>query len=267
MNEKKNNPSPARRSFMRLLGQDRYRRLTQNFNALKRLLRPKHEPEVAYLNRLVGLGDVVFEIGANYGQYSRVLSRLVGKTGQIHAFEPALITYDLLARNVRLLRLTNVEAHRVALSDQIGNNKLHTPIKREGVFGVAVASLAPDETLPTVSETIEMDTLDHFVSTRGINKVALLRCDVEGAEFSVLQGGKKVLSDARPAILMEVHPNMLSRWGKSVEDLERLLKDLSYAFFILDNSLPIKIQHLPSNYVYNIFCLPEEKAFLLSNVS
>lgn len=255
--------SKTRRSFISLLGVDRYRRLTQSFNAMKRLFRPKHEPEVAYIGKLVNDGDVVFEIGANYGQYSRVLSSLVGKSGRIHAFEPASITYDLLVRNVRLLRLSNVVPHRVALSDKIGSTELHTPIKREGVFGVAVASLEPDQNLETVSEAIEMDTLDHFVETHNIGKIGLLRCDVEGAELSVLQGGTKTLAGSRPAILMEVHPSMLPRWGKTVRDMERILKDLSYEFFILRNNRVVKLEHLPDDHEYNVFCLPAEKANLL----
>jgi len=248
---------------MSLLGEERYRHLTQSLNALKRLLRPRHEPEVAFLGKLVNSGDIVFEIGANYGQYSRVLSRLVGKDGKIHAFEPASITYDLLVRNVRLLRLGNVEPHRVALSDQTGTTELHTPVKREGVFGVAVASLAADKNLPTVSETVQLDTLDHFVEMRDIRNIALLRCDVEGAEFSVLEGGKKTLADFRPAILMEIHPNMLSRWGKTVLDLEKFLSDLSYEFFLLKDNQPAKLEHLPDTHEYNVFCLPSNKSHLL----
>jgi FkbM family methyltransferase len=255
--------STTRRSFMSFLGEERYRRLTQSFNALKRLLRPKHEPEIAYLKKLVGPGDTVFEIGANYGQYSRVLSKLVGTSGRIHAFEPASITYNLLVRNIHLLRLANVTPHRIALSDQIGSTELHTPIKREGVFGVAVASLGKDENLPTVSETVEMDTLDHFIDTHSVKNVTLLRCDVEGAEFSVLQGGKGVLTDFRPSILMEVHPSMLSRWGKSVKGLEKFFGDLSYEFFMLKDNNVTRLDDLPDDHDYNIFCLPSERNNLL----
>jgi tRNA A58 N-methylase Trm61 len=106
---------------MSFLGEERYRQLTQSFNVLKCLLRPKHEPEIAYRKKLVVPGDTVFEIGANYGQYSRVLSKLVGTSGCIHAFEPASITCNLLVRKIHLLRFANVTPHRIAPCDQSGS--------------------------------------------------------------------------------------------------------------------------------------------------
>lgn len=256
--------SRTRRLLSKLIGQQRYREITQGLNSFKRLLRPKHEPEAAYLEKLVNPGDIAFEIGANYGQYSRVLSRLVGKAGQVHAFEPATVTYRMLTRNIRLLGLKNVKMHKIALSNQVGITELHTPIKREGVFAVAVASLSRHETLPTVCEHVAMDTLDHFAESNGISRIKLLRCDVEGAEFCVLQGGQRILTNSRPSILMEIHPAMLHRWGQTVPDIEHFLKDLAYEFFMLKDGQLVQLGHLPTTgQDYNAFCVPAETTAIL----
>ena len=53
-----------------LLGEPRYRRVSQTLRSLKIILRPKFEPEVSAMPRVIKPGDVVFDIGANYGTYT-----------------------------------------------------------------------------------------------------------------------------------------------------------------------------------------------------
>lgn len=54
------------------------------------------EDEIKFLRELVDPGDVVVDIGANYGVYALSLARKVGASGQVWAFEPALETAMLL---------------------------------------------------------------------------------------------------------------------------------------------------------------------------
>ena len=237
------------------VGTGRLRRLSQTLNSLKRLLRPKHEHEVLALSEVVEDGIVALEIGANYAQYSRVLSKLVGEAGHVYAFEPAQITYECLLRNCRVLRLRNVTTRRLALSDSAGEMRLHTPIKPTGVFGVAQASLAPDPELGVVSERIAVDTVDNFSAEHRLARIGFIRCDVEGAEMNVFRGAQRVLREDRPNLLIEVHPEMITRFGFSVPDLQALLRGLGYRFFRFEaHRWTPALADLPRG---NVFCLPE----------
>jgi len=223
--------SMSRRLAQSVLGENRYRRLMQNLNSFKRLVRPKHEAEESALGLLVKPGDVVFEIGANYGQYARVFSPLVGSSGRVYAFEPATITFQYLLRTIRMLRLRNASAHRVALSDRAGEDRLYTSIKASGVYSVAGASLHPDPDMPFVDERVERTTLDEFIESKGIKSVNFLRCDVEGGELNVFMGGRRTLEQFHPGILVEVHPEMMARFGQSLAQLESYLRELGYGFY------------------------------------
>lgn len=111
-------PVHVRNSIRKILGDDRYCRLTQYPRVISMALRPKPPRETAALPQLIRPGDIAFDVGANYGQYARVLSPLVGPGGRVHCFEPSHITMEGLQLMCRLLRLRNVSLHRVALSDQ-----------------------------------------------------------------------------------------------------------------------------------------------------
>lgn len=237
-----------------ILSLSRYRVLSQTFNSLKRIVRPKHEPEVFALSNLIEEGGVVCEVGANYAQYSRVLSRLVGSDGQVWAFEPAEITYRCLQRNCRILRLKNVFPQQLALSDKPGTVELHTPIKRKGVFGVAQAALAPDPTTETLKETVAVETLDSFLAKKGVTSVSFIRCDVEGAEMLVFLGAQNTLKHCRPSILVEVHPEMMKRFGHTTEELKKFFVDMGYEFAVWKNN---SFEPIESLQFGNIFCLPK----------
>jgi hypothetical protein len=58
--------------------------------------REDYEPELSLLDRFIPSGGGIVDVGANFGIYSLVASRLVGDTGHVHAFEPAQAAFDQL---------------------------------------------------------------------------------------------------------------------------------------------------------------------------
>lgn len=237
-----------------VVGQRAHRELAQTLNSLKRIVRPKHEPEVFVLDQLLAPGDVALKVGANYAQYSRVLSRLVGKQGRVFAFEPAGVTFRCLQRNCRLLGLHNVTPKKLALAEAPGTMTLHTPLKRKGVFGVAQASLEPDPELPSLREDILVDTIDNFVRDNEIGAVSFIRCDVEGAEMNVFQGAREVVDAHRPKVLVEAHQDMITRFGYTLQDLENWFSRRGYRFFGCKNAALVELAHIEHG---NVFCLPD----------
>jgi FkbM family methyltransferase len=132
-------------------------------------------------------GDTAIDVGANVGHYTRKLSRLVGPTGRVIAFEPMAETFATLAGNMCDLR--NVTLLNMAASTSSGTCKMNLPannfyrasISDEGEFAVL--------TIP----------LDAFAFER----CNLLKIDAEGHDFEVLKGATDLISRCRPIIIIE----------------------------------------------------------------
>ena len=178
----------------RAVGDTAYRTLTQTPRIANFLLRPNYEPEIYALPQLVPSNATCFDIGANYGLYSRVLSPMAGKAGKIYAFEPSRMTFRGLKMCTLMLGLKNVQIHQCAMSDGIGELTLTIPAKAHGGLGIALAHLGAAEDTGGTTEIVHVDTLDHFVNDHHITACDFIKCDVEGAELRVLQGGIETLT-------------------------------------------------------------------------
>jgi hypothetical protein len=92
--------------------------------------------------------------------------------------------------------------------------------------------LGVDTRRESIKELVTTITLDEFVKTKKISSIAFIKCDVEGAELKVFQGGQKTLERFRPTILCEVNQLHLARHQQTPEELEELFKKLEYRIFI-----------------------------------
>lgn len=231
-------PQPKlKKNYMhRVLGDGAYRALTQTMRVGNFILHPHYEPEVAALPQCVKSGNVCFDIGANYGHYSRLMSPLVGEHGSIHAFEPSSMTCRGLRMVSRALGWRNVRINNLALADTPGELTLTIPIKAHGGLGIALAHLGTAIDRPGITETVSVTTLDSYVQERGLNGCDFIKCDVEGAEFMVLKGAVKTLEQYKPTLLLEIDATYLRRNSHSIADLETLLKALGYEFYVWNSN-------------------------------
>ena len=138
------------------------------------------ETEVKYLIGSHSDSFILFDIGANIGNYSLMVAKLFPKS-TIYSFEPSKATYDQLVQNVKEERsITKL------YSDQAGSAMAST-YNRE---------FANSEIEFSCSEIIEIDLLDNWV--RQNRKIPhFIKIDVEGAELSVLKGSINVLKNVK----------------------------------------------------------------------
>jgi FkbM family methyltransferase len=142
---------------------------------------------------LVGSGDVVVEAGSNIGAHTVPLARMVGPAGLIHAFEPQRAVYELLAHNLAANGIGNVVLHMSAVGNAPG--QISVPIlnyDQPGNFG-AVSMGAVN------GEVILVETIDDL----GLERLALLKADVEGMETLVVEGAARTIARCRPALYLE----------------------------------------------------------------
>src|SRR5579864_6863528 len=85
------------------------------------------EPEVAELADRLHDGDWVVDVGANVGHYTCFMSKRVGDSGRVLAFEPVPMSFALLAANVRAAGARNVTLFNVALSSTASTASMTVP--------------------------------------------------------------------------------------------------------------------------------------------
>jgi hypothetical protein len=85
-------------------------------------------------------------------------------------------------------------------------------------------------------------TLDTFCTARHFTP-AVIKVDVEGAELLVLQGARKLLMTAAPAILCEIHPVQMQNCGSTVDGLYVFLDEVCYHLQQIDEPNPMGIFH------------------------
>jgi FkbM family methyltransferase len=162
------------------------------------------EGDAAALPELVSPGDVVVDVGANIGVYSRFLARLVGASGHVYAFEPIPQTFEFLRHNLRKLKLSQIEPLGFALSDEAKTETMVIPTYRWGSECWYDARIKTAEAQPGWREIqVESRTLDSF----HLPKVSFIKCDANYHELEVLRGAIETIRQYHPAMLIEVNPN------------------------------------------------------------
>ncbi len=192
-------------------------------------------------------GNVVLDIGANVGWYSILLSKL--KSGcSIYAFEPIPETFSYLNKNLELNGIKSVKSFNFGLS-----NKEDEVIFYYNPLSTGNSSLA-NLTLAKQIEPMKckVKKLDDFVSTEKIH-VDFIKCDVEGAELFVFQGGINTIKQDRPIIFTE----MLRKWAKAFNyhpnDTVRFFKALNYRCFSIHENQLQEFSEMDENTVETNF--------------
>jgi FkbM family methyltransferase len=194
------------------------------------------EKEILGLPDLVGPGDACLDVGAEFGLYTHVLADLVGPAGAVHAFEPQRGAHRALRLGVRAAGLDQVHLHRFALGAVAGREELSVP-RRRGlpVHGRAYLTMGARDAGPNREfaghrlESVTVDTLDAVVADLGLERVALVKADVEGAEGALVDGAAATLAAHRPHLLLEIEDRHTRKYGVAAADLfARLTTELGY---------------------------------------
>lgn len=83
-------------------------------------------------------------------------------------------------------------------------------------------------------EEIEAITLDYFVESNHINKIDLIKIDVEGFEMNVLRGMASLLKILKPDLLIEINSNTLAEQNINPKSVFQYLYDLGYSSYYIE---------------------------------
>jgi len=174
---------------------------------------------------LVRRGDTAIDVGANWGFHTIGLSRLVGPDGHVIAIEPGP---ELVTLRAVCARRANVEVQPLALSDRNGTGHLFIP-EVSDTSASALGHIDERDTPAERSVAVRLARLDDLRIPRPA-RLSFIKCDVEGHEDAVLQGGQKLIRDRMPALLVEIEERHRAR---PISDAFELLSSWGYIGFAL----------------------------------
>jgi FkbM family methyltransferase len=208
------------------------------------LSRDFYKSELQAISRLVQAGNTVFDVGASIGLHSVFMSRLIAPAGRVYAFEPVPDTYWMLRETLALNRCESVIPFELAISDKVGTitmNVFDVQYCEYNTMGLPeMPSLQRGRVRPKTAVEVRCDTLDNFCDTKGIEKINLLKVDVEGFEKHVFVGGRKLLGEQRiKFISFEISQDPLKGAGIMPQEVFEVLESYgyqSYRFNLLTNA-------------------------------
>jgi FkbM family methyltransferase len=211
------------------------------------------EPVItAYIGQHLSPGDTCIDIGANIGYDTLLAAHCVGPNGHVHAFEASPSIYRLLENNLKLNNPGNVSTHNVVICDQARAVEVY--LHPDGNLGgtTIIADLAQRRSAALEGSVPGMP-ITSVLPEADILNARLIKIDVEGAEWQVIQGLASLLPrlSARTEILIEVNRDALRRHGATTEAFVKIFQDAGFTALALDTSDAV------AHYLHPAFAVPK----------
>lgn len=202
-------------------------------------------------------GQTAVDVGAHKGAFTYWMQSAVGTEGRVYSFEPQPELAKYLQQMKAAFRFSQVSVIDAAVSSQPGTMWLHRPQNGPSPG----ASLTPSPRGNGVS--VPVLSLDEFFADRTRQPIHFIKCDVEGHELSVFQGGESILTTDRPVLLFECERR--HHLNNQIDSVFQYLQSLNYdGFFFTRRSMkPLEAfdpsanqDPVSSDYVYNFSFVP-----------
>jgi FkbM family methyltransferase len=165
-------------------------------NRIKILAGRYEAEEIALMRRFIRPGQLVFDVGANVGYLTRFFGRAVGPRGKVYAFEPNPLIFPLLKKNIA--RLKHVAVFNFGLSTHQAERPLFLAGRDHSVASFVreypASHVFSKETHQLRSVSAKLVRGDDFMNQLNIDKIDILKIDVEGWELNVLSGLERTIA-------------------------------------------------------------------------
>jgi FkbM family methyltransferase len=223
----------------------------------------KCEPELLYLQSILKSDSTFIDIGTNKGIYLYQAEKSI-KTGQIIGFEPNKKMVEFASKLFKTSKI-----YPLAISSKKGIATLYIPKKGNELQDTRASLEVIKDNVDKIE--IETITLDEWIFEKNINKIDVVKIDVEGHEFDVILGCKMVMEKIKPIFIIEIE---LRHANYPIQDIFEHIKGFDYSIFFFNrtsltteafNSLDIasfqKNEYLDdfNCYINNFIFIPNSK--------
>ena len=216
----------------------------------------KKNGEQTSLKYFIQPGMVVFDLGANDGEYSRHALAATKNNIELYAFEPGPETFKTLTK--KMSHYQNVQLFQVALAEQKGEQTFFYYNKNSKTARLSSLVQRNDQVEKqlgkTTKITVQTDALDSFCAEHNVPEIGLLKIDTEGAELAILRGAQAMLAQQQIAVIQFEYGGCFKDGGTTLKELYELLTQYNYTIFRI---VPKGLIHVPKwrnaleNYTYS----------------
>jgi len=212
----------------------------------------KEKSRINLLNQ-IHYGDIVFDIGANIGNVSFEAAKRCGVAGKVFAFEPDINNFTRLISNIELNQFKNIYPLNLGFGDKIASAKLYQVNENNS----GMNRILDDNFNDNNFQEIKIRPLNVFVKENNINKLNIIKIDVEGFEMNVLIGAKQILLNYKPKLFIEIDENNLKINHSSPLEIINLLFSFGYTIYHGESMKKITSTYNFKNCHFDILAIVE----------
>ena len=212
-----------------------------------------YDDALRMLEHLLSPNDDVIDVGANIGIYACSIAKMIGPNGRVWAIEATPKTFLALQKNIALNNSGRIISFNVALSDQWGTTSITTNKSDDSQNCIA------DKTGETTN-VVPLAPLDEILCLPP--RIALLKIDVEGAEYLVLSGAPATLART-DKVLVEIYEPNLRKFGSSSTQVLEHLSSAGFRLFVwLNHSLAPLPKAQDFSVCTDVICIHQNSLWL-----
>jgi FkbM family methyltransferase len=179
------------------------------------------EAVTRFLCGILHPGMTVMDVGAHIGYYTLLMAKRITPDGRVFSFEPNPAVRKYLEENIRANGYSSIDVFPFALFSRDGVGVL------EGQDNLN-SCLKPDMAKGH-EDLVQFARFDGIQSKLGIDRIDVIKMDVEGAEMDILIGMQNYLKAHYPALIIEVHLKGLPQFGYDPAAPSEFLRALGYS--------------------------------------
>ena len=214
--------------------------------------------DLRFLWKALRPGDTFLDVGAFHGVYSVVAGKRVTNRGRVIAFEPSPRDRRRLALHLRWNGIRNARVEPFAVSSAASELTFFQVVSGDPTRN-GLKPPASDDLIAKIN--VRAVSLDQYISDTKIERVDVMKLDVEGGELEALYGAEALFEKFRPILICEVLDQTTQVWGYPAREIISLLAGAGYLWFetAADGSLIPHEIRVEYPEVKNYVAVPREK--------
>lgn len=152
-----------------------------------------------HLQEVLSPGDHVVDVGGYVGYFTMLAAQTVGAAGKVVTFEPVRDNAATIRRAAETNGFAHVTVEEMALSDRSSTGRIY--VERDAAGSPTSTSSLSGEGGESLE--VPITTLDAYFAERGLDRLDLVKIDVEGLEEEVVRGMARVMRDLGPELVVE----------------------------------------------------------------
>jgi FkbM family methyltransferase len=200
------------------------------------------------LYKYASQSKIIFDVGGNFGETALFMAKFAPSDAIIHVFEPDSYCFEKLKKNMSMNKFHNIILHNFGFGAEPGMYYLKSD--NEHNRGGNKIHLNKD-----ISPNVTIKRIDDFVKEMNIQRVDLIKIDVEGFEYHVLRGAEHTIKNYKPTLFIELNDKNLQYQGISPEELIVFLEKYYKKIIRADNHQPINSSMKFKNIHFDLIAL------------